>query len=268
MIVETISHVMGQLAASISSDMLLAQKYGKSSSGPSPDIMALRGVRLAFSSEIDEGQQFSASMIKKLTGNDELVGRNPHDKYQSRFAPTHKLIVMTNTQPSAPGHDKAFWERLKLIPFDISFVSRDPREPHERSANLNLGEELLEEAPGILAWLVRGCLSWQRLGLDVPEEVTKATAEFRAEMDILAEFLTDCCVVGPDTSAWAKDLYGAYESWAEDQGLKDKEQLGQRGFGLALSERGFERDRSTHGRHLWRGLGLRQNYGSPENESV
>ncbi len=33
---------------------------------------------------------------------------------------------MTNTQPEAPASDKAFWYRMAVIPFDISFVNRDP----------------------------------------------------------------------------------------------------------------------------------------------
>jgi len=158
LIVETISHVMGELACPIPSEMLLSQKFSRSASGPSPDIMSLKGIRLAFASEIDEGQRFSASKIKWLTGKDELVGRNPHDKYPTRFSPTHKLILMTNTQPSAPANDKAFWERLHLIPFTISFVNRDPKDASERRAILDLHQQILAESSGILSWLVRGCL--------------------------------------------------------------------------------------------------------------
>ena len=253
MLVETISHVMGQLAASISSDMLLAQKYGKSSSGPSPDIMALRGIRMAFASEIDEGQQFSASMIKKLTGNDELVGRNPHDKYQSHFSPTHKLIVMTNTQPAAPGHDKAFWERLKLIPFDISFVSRDPREPHERSANLNLGAELLEEAPGILAWLVRGCLLWQAWGLQAPKAVTEASRKYQRNEDMMGDFQEECLDTGPALRGKASDLYNVFVPWFHEN-IGKKEPSGT-WFGKQMTAR-FEKEK-INGCNYYIGIGLK-----------
>ena len=124
--------------------------------------MSLKGIRMAFASEIDEGQRFSAAKIKWFTGKDELVGRNPHDKYPTHFNPTHKLCLQTNTQPQAPPNDKAFWERLHLIPFLISFVNRDPQESHERRAILDLDRQVLKEAPGILAWLVAGCLLWQR----------------------------------------------------------------------------------------------------------
>ncbi len=92
MIMETVRKVIGEFAHSIPSEMLLAQRFGRSSSGPSPDIMALKGIRLAYGSEIDENQSFSVARIKGLTGKDEIVGRNPHAAYQTNFSPTHKLF--------------------------------------------------------------------------------------------------------------------------------------------------------------------------------
>jgi putative DNA primase/helicase len=216
LIVETVKHVMGDLAVTIPSEMLLSSKYAKSSSGPSPDIISLKGKRMAFASEIDDNQRFSASKIKWLTGKDELVGRNPHDKYQTYFEQTHKLFVMTNTLPQAPPNDKAFWERLHVIPFGISFVNRDPQETYERRANLNLDRQLLKEAPGILAWLVRGCLLWQIHGLNPPMEVIEAREQYRRNEDLLADFIDECCVREPGAKDKAANLYARFVEWYHD----------------------------------------------------
>ena len=216
LIVETISHVMGDLAGSIPSEMLLSMKYAKSSAGPSPDIMSLKGIRMAFASEIDEGQRFSAAKIKWLTGKDELVGRNPHDKYPTRFYPSHKLFLMTNSQPQAPPNDKAFWERLHLIPFTISFVNRDPQEAHERRAIIDLDRQLRKEAPGILAWLIRGCLLWQKHGLNPPLLVTEATEQYRRNEDLLADFIDECCLREPGAKEKAAVLYSRFVEWYHD----------------------------------------------------
>lgn len=244
MIVETISHIMGDLAHSIPSEMLLAQKFAKNSSGPSPDIMSLKGVRLAFASEIDEGQRFSTSKIKWLTGNDTLVGRNPHDKYPTCFAPTHKLILMTNTQPSAPAHDRAFWLRMQLIPFDISFVNRDPLEAYERRANLSLGREILREAPGILAWLVRGCLLWQRDGLNPPLAVTEASLRYQRSEDLFGDFIDECLLQEPGAKEKASALYGRFVSWYHEN-IGQKEHSGT-WFGKQMGLR-FEKKKANGG---------------------
>jgi putative DNA primase/helicase len=257
LIVETISYVMGELAGSIPAEMLLSQKYSKSASGPSPDIMSLKGIRLAFASEIDEGQRFSASKIKWLTGKDELVGRSPHDKYPTRFSPTHKLILMTNTLPNAPANDKAFWERLHVVPFLISFVNRDPQESHERRAILDLDRQVIQEASGILAWLVRGCLLWQRDGLNPPLEVVEEGKKYQREEDLLADFVDECCLKEPSAREKASALYARFVDWYHANHGK-KEWTGTT-FGKQLGLK-FERAKSN-GVVVYQGIALNSDQG-------
>lgn len=235
LLVETISYVMGDLAGPIPSEMLLSSKYSKSSSGPTPDIMSLKGIRMAFASEIDEGQRFSAAKIKWLTGKDELVGRHPHDKYPTHFNPTHKLFLMTNTQPEAPPNDKAFWERLHLISFMISFVNRDPQESYERRAVIDLDRQIKKEAPGILAWLVRGCLLYQKHGLNPPRIITDATEQYRRDEDLLADFIDECCLREPGAKEKSSVLYKRFVDWYHDN-VGQKEKSGT-WFGKQLSQK-------------------------------
>ncbi len=260
LIIETISYVMGSLAGSIPAEMLLSQKFSKSSSGPSPDIMSLKGIRLAFASEIDEGQRFSAAKIKWLTGKDELTGRNPHDKYPTRFNPTHKLMIMTNSKPQAPPDDKAFWERLHLIPFNISFVNRDPQESYERRANLNLDKEINKEASGILAWLVKGCLMWQRDGLNPPKIVTEETEKYRQDEDMLADWIDECCLREPGAKNKASKLYGSFVNWYHAN-IGQKEPTGT-WFGKQLSKK-FDKHKSE-GCIVYYGITLNSEQGSLE----
>lgn len=257
LIIETVNYVMGALAGSIPSEMLLSQKYSKSSSGPSPDIMSLKGIRLAFASEIDEGQRFSAAKIKWLTGKDELTGRSPHDKYPTRFGPTHKLIVMTNSQPQAPPNDKAFWERLHLITFRISFVNREPQESHERRAILDLDRQVLKEASGILAWLVRGCLFWQKDGLNPPRDITEATEEYRRNEDLIADFIDECCLIEPAAKEKSSKLYTRFVAWY-NANIGKKEPTGT-WFGKQLSQK-FEKNKSE-GCVVYHGIALLDNQG-------
>jgi putative DNA primase/helicase len=253
LIIETVNHVMGSMAGSIQSEMLLSQRFAKSSAAPSPDIIALKGLRMAFASEIDEGQKFSAAKIKWLTGKDELIGRSPHDKYSTRFDPTHKLFLMTNTQPEAPANDKAFWERVHLIPFKISFVNRDPQEPYERRAILDLDQQLRKEESGILAWLVRGCLFYQQKGLTPPLEITKATEEYRKGEDVLADFIEECCIREDGAKGKASDLYQRYVKWYHDN-VGEKERTGT-WFGKQLRQK-FPKSKSN-GVVIYQGIALK-----------
>lgn len=213
MIVETIRHALGPLAGPVLPEMLLDQGYFRSSGGPSPDIMALKGLRLAFASETDEGRRISSSKVKMLTGGDSLKARNPHDRYETTFQPTHKLFLMTNHKPHADANDFAFWERLHLVPFMLSFVTRVPSAENERAADPGLPAKLRDEAPGILSWLVRGCLEWQQSGLDPPMLVREATQQYRKDEDLVGEFIDARCMTGDTYSVKATDLYTAFTDW-------------------------------------------------------
>lgn len=94
--VETIAEHVGPLASPIPAEMLLQQKQPRSAAAPSPDIIALRGLRLAHASESGEGRRYDAGKLKWLSGADTLTGRGPFDRDQVTFKPSHTLILLTN----------------------------------------------------------------------------------------------------------------------------------------------------------------------------
>lgn len=257
LIIETISHIMGSFAGPIPSEMLLSSKLTKNSSGPSPDIMGLKGLRLASASEIDEQQRFSAAKIKWLTGKDELIGRRPNDKHQTRFKQTHKLFLQTNTLPQAPANDRAFWMRLHVIPHNISFVNRDPQEAHERRAILDLDTQILKEASGILAWLLRGCLAYQKDGLNPPQTVIEEGKKYQRNEDLLADFIDECCVREPAAKEKAATLYARFIDWYHDN--VGKNEPSGTWFGKQLGQK-YEKWKSE-GCVMYQGVALKSNQG-------
>jgi putative DNA primase/helicase len=255
-ILEVLHSVLGELASPIQSELLLDQGRAKSSSGPSPDVMALRGLRLAFASESDENRRFSPSKVKWLSGGDTLVGRHPHDKYETTFKPTHTLFLMTNNRPNAPSDDFAFWERVLLIEFQVSFVRREPRAENERPADPDLRVKLAAEYPGILAWLVRGCLAYQERGLDPPESVKTSTAGYRREEDYVADWIDDACELGSGFKEQSAVLYGSFASWWA-QTVSKRGHPSQRKWGRwMMCGRGFIKEREAGG-FFYHGLRLR-----------
>jgi putative DNA primase/helicase len=118
-----------------------------------------------------------------------------------------------------PAGDFALWQRIHLIPFTISFVD-NPKKPNERKADPDLPQKLRAEASGILAWLVRGCLDWQRIGLNPPEAVLAATRDYQAEEDILGHFIDDRCILGDSIEVKSSALYKAYVAWCDENGHK------------------------------------------------
>jgi putative DNA primase/helicase len=255
--VETIQDVLGEVAGPIPAEMLLDQGVSRSSSGPTPDIMALRGRRLAFASETDEGRKFSASRVKWFSGGDSLTGRYGYGNMRMiAFKPSHQLFLLTNHKPHASADDFAFWERMHLIPFELSFVKRPPRAENERPVDLELGEKVRAERSGILAWLVQGCLEWQEQGLNPPAKVLEATAEYRRDEDLLADFVDECCYVPdpPDPGVWvgATEIYDVF-CWWFSKTVSRKKSIPHKIFGKLMKSR-FESVKS--GTYRYNGVGI------------
>jgi putative DNA primase/helicase len=221
------------------------------------DVARLKGARFVTASETEEGRRLAESLVKDLTGQDTISARFMWAEWFD-FKPTHALHLSTNHKPEIRGTDPAIWRRIRLIPWAVTIP------PAEQDRKL--AEKHRDELPGILAWIVRGCLRWQREGLQAPEEVRQATKAYRAEMDVLAAFLADCCLRAEDEDAFAGELWGAWKRWCEETG----EQAGsQKRFGGRLAERGFlnHRDSKT-GRKVWSGLSLRPNWESRTSISL
>lgn len=238
--IETLAALSGDYGLKTPTETLMVKKSG---GGVPNDVARLHGARLVTASEVDEGNRLNESLVKDLTGGDTITARFMRAEFFD-FKPVFKLWMFGNHKPVIRGTDKGIWRRIRLIPFEVTI----PDEEKDR----RLPEKLRAEMPGILAWAVRGCLEWQRIGLKPPTRIVQATSDYQAEMDILGNFISECCVIGNDEKCSAKELYQAYKTWATDCG---EFVANQRRFGQGLSERGLERVRRGAG-IWWYGIGL------------
>ncbi|MFH2119847.1 MAG: phage/plasmid primase, P4 family [Pseudomonadota bacterium] len=214
---QAVGDVLGpDLAGPIESEMLLESRFTRQSGGPSSDLLHLRGRRLAWLSETNENRRINSGKVKLLSGGDLITGRAPFGKRQITFRPTHKIFILTNHRPKADAQDMALWARVLLIPFEMVFVTKpNPAKSNERLADLDMAEKLRAERPGILAWLVSGCLEWQRIGLNPPESVLAATKKYQEAEDTLKTFRAERCNEGPTLQVRAGLFYAAYKAWTE-----------------------------------------------------
>jgi P4 family phage/plasmid primase-like protien len=252
-LVELLRDVIGDYATNTDTETLLMKRY----QGVGNDVAALKGARFVSAAEVEQGRRLAESKVKQLTGRDTVTARYLFGE-PFNFTPEFKLWLSTNNKPVIQGTDDAIWDRLRLIPFTQRFDGdrQDPKLP----------EKLRAELPGVLAWMVEGCLEWQEHGLGEPESVRQATDQYRAEMDTLAAFIEDRCVVREGLVAPATPLYKQYQMWCDDAGEKPET---QKMFGMRLRERGFVSDKIKRGPHKdrkgWFGIGLRADQPDPED---
>lgn len=205
---------------------------------------SLFGKRFVSCVETEASRRLAESTVKMLTGGEKIMARRMREDFWE-FNPTHKLVLCTNHRPIVSGTDHGIWRRLLLVPF----LQRFDGDRQDKQ----LPEKLKAERSGILAWAVRGCLEWQRIGLNPPASITGATEDYRSSEDIFGRFIADCCVVNRAGAVPFKNLYARFEQWANDGGdfLPAK-----RVVGAWLDENGYEKY-SANGRH-YRGLMLRE----------
>lgn len=236
---EAISDVLAGYAQRTPTDTLLA----KDTSGISNDIARLKGARFVVASEVEEGKRMAESLVKQMTGGEKMTARFMRAEY-FEFMPHFKLWVGTNHKPVIRGTDQAIWRRIKLIPFNVTIP------PEERDKNLL--NKLRREMPGILNWAVMGCMDWQKNGLGEPEEVIKATNDYRSEMDVLTRFVSDCCTTATQRGTKSSELYKKYAEWSKDNG---EFALSQTKFSTRMQEKGFNKTRTNRGM-VWEGIAI------------
>jgi putative DNA primase/helicase len=216
----------------------------KNSSGPSEDLANLQGKRFVMASEIEDGRRLAVVLIKEMTGGEAIRADRKYE-HEVEFQPVHKIWLVGNHKPVITDTTLSIWRRVKLIPFTVTIANTevDPELPITLEAEL----------ASILAWAVRGCLDWQRYGLNEPGIVTTATASYRHEQDMLGNFIEDCCVLESISSIAKSDLKTEYEKWCKENNV---DPIIQRTFKARLTEKGITEGRNGRERY-WRGLRLK-----------
>ncbi len=243
-LMNTFAWIVGDYADNLSATAL--EQMQRNAGNATPELAKLPGKRFLTASEFGEASRLNEARIKALTGRDPITAR-PLYGAEFTFPLVAKIWLATNARPAVRDDSEGFWRRMQMIPFTQSFTGREDRQ---------LKDRLRDEAPGILAWAVRGCLTWQREGLLPPAAVLTATKTYRDENDPLTPFIEARCVVTDRAHCRSLDLYRAYGAWGDAVGLKPWQMLSLTAFGKQMAKR-FTKDDS--GRHvLYVGIGIRE----------
>lgn len=190
------------------------------------ELAGLCGLRLVFASETEKHRKLRVSAVKRLTGDKRIKARFMNQDF-FEFDRTHKTVMVTNHLPPIDEQDYGTWRRIKVIPFRVVIPDSE--------ADKHLEQKLAVEAPGIMAWLVRGCLEWQAEGLPPCAAVEEASSAYRKAEDSAARFVADCFEVDPNrprdksklATPWSVVASMGIE-WALEHGRKPMTDLGDR----------------------------------------
>jgi putative DNA primase/helicase len=246
-LVELFRYILGDYATQVMIDSLMTRRAQESNTSMA-DLADIRGARFVTTSETEEGQRLAEAKLKFLTGMNEIKTCRKYENPVT-FPPTHKIFIDANHRPVVRGSGTAIWNRLKLIPFKVSI----PGDQIDK----DLLNKLKAEAPGVLAWAVIGCLTWQDMGLAEPQAVRDSVDLWKSEDDPYKEFFDDECEFDSSYTAPVTSVWQTFSAWAENNGIRhpSKDRLSER---LRLRGCSKMRDRDASGKQVrsWRGLKL------------
>jgi putative DNA primase/helicase len=211
----------------------------------STELAMLQGARQVSASETEEGHAWAESRIKSLTGGDPITARfMRQDNFT--FVPNFKLTIIGNHQPTLSNVDEAVRRRFNIVPFTYKPATPDR----------HLFDKLRKEWPGILRWMIEGCLDWQKNGLISAATIKAATTEYFSDQDLLAQWLDEQTDAEPGNTFKTATSSDLFKSWATYARAAGEDPGTQKRFAAALKDRGFKPARINTAR-LWQGLRLK-----------
>ena len=237
---QTIAHLLGDYAAASQFQSFAVQRDpGKVRN----DLARLAGKRFVTASEANRSTRLDEGLVKQLSGEDTVVSRHLYEK-EFEYRPSFKLFLSCNHKPILTGTDHGLWRRVKLIPFRVRFDG-------ERE-DKDLENKLVAELPGVLNWLIEGALAYQADGLQEPEAVKAATADYRHASDVFGDFVNRCCQVDAPGTVSQSDLLAAFREWTGNDKATGTF------IGIEMRERDFKKERqSVYGKRETVYFGLR-----------
>ena len=225
-------------------------------SGPRNDLAQLDKTRFVLIDELNHGQRVNVALLKQWCGSDAIRVRFLyHESFE--IVERGRLWFSTNFAPKLPDDDDAVWRRVRVVPFNHAI----PEEKRDPDVKRDLCNPKLSGA-AILAWLVKGCLAYQKEGLTPPAAVASATAAYRHEVSDLNDWLEERCEIQPGNLLFEEEsssLWEDYHRWASNEGVRYPIKS-QREFGKKLGTYGFDHTRVRKGSQtvrVWRGIQLR-----------
>jgi putative DNA primase/helicase len=252
-LVKLMTWIFGSYAAVASMDAFTATKGDKHPT----DLAKLAGARWVASTETAKGRMWDEQRIKQVTGGEKISARfMRQDEFE--YLPQFLPVISGNDRPRFPTVGEAERRRFIVWPF----THKPPEKDRE------LSNKLQAEGPGILRWLIDGCMKWmaaRKAGGDAlarPMAVRDATDKYLAEQETLQAWIEEECVVGPKERTAPGALLDRYSAWAMRRG---EARLRSPEFKDALEKLGFTR-KTVGGKIWWSGIALRGEALSPGQE--
>ena len=234
---DVLRELLSDYVATLDPTALMENKFNTGGK-PTPELMALADVRLSIVSEGEEGSVLNLSLIKLITGENEISLRAMYNDEQ-KVKTQSKLVFETNYLPIIKENEHATWRRIVVIPFLFTVAKND--------IDKDLREKLLVEKEGILLWCIQGAQEYYENGIPECTAVTKATTQYRNFSDPFRAFMNQYVSTKSGEKIVSSKLHNLYKIWCEEQDISESKIYSPAKFSPEVVKLGYEKKRSSSG---------------------
>jgi len=216
--------MLGELAIKFNTQYFTGKKVASGSANPELS-RAAPPVRHATMEEPDADEQLNIGELKKLSGGDSYWARDLFEPGKStrEVFPMFTLTFICNKLPKLKYSDKATWNRIRVIPFESTFV--EPNEPcpttleeQLKQKRFPMDKEFGKNIPSMVSAFAWYLLQWrQKVSVRIePEKVREATAIYRRQNDIYRQFIEECIAEDNSGSLSITEMYSHFKDWFKE----------------------------------------------------
>lgn len=196
---------------------------------------------------------YSSSLCERLLtisgGGVIPVNRKNKSYWEGRLST--RIIILSNEMPGLKDASGALASRFIVIRMTKSFLEK---------VDIELGDRLLKELPGILNWALDGYDRLNGRGHFVqPRSAREEIRVMRRSASPIKEFVEECCIVGGNNLCASSKLFDAWKKWCDPKEYEcgDDSEFGRK---LNAAVPGLKRvQRYIEGKKTWcqSGISLR-----------
>jgi P4 family phage/plasmid primase-like protien len=181
---------------------LLTRKRNDATAANS-EKMKLRNKRFAFLSEPEDGESFNISLLKEMTGSEDIVARGLYQDPVT-FQMEAKFFLGCNELPTLKGEDTALWRRLRVVDFPSKFVQY-PQNDNEFKIDITLPSRMKNDFTWRQTFL-NILLDYYYKTIPEPEQVTVKTQEYAQDNNEYESWFQDHIVENEGSILQLKDV--------------------------------------------------------------
>lgn len=214
-LMKLMDHVLGEYKGVVPLS-LITDKRTKVG-GTSPEVLSLKGLRMAVMQEPNENDRVNEGIMKQLvSGMDPIQARGLYMSNAETFYPQFKMVLCSNYFMKIKSTDHGTWRRIRVVDFVSRFtenpVDNDPEFPYQYKIDRTI-EERCEQWKEVFASMLVDKVFVTEGRVKDCDQVLASSNAYRQSQDYIAEFIGDKVVEDPHGTITKTELSTEFTIW-------------------------------------------------------